>query len=468
MITCSVCEKQLVSIKSLSQHILNHKITSEEYYCMYIGQPKLCTSCGTKTKFLDLTRGYQNFCGLKCSNNNQERKEKFSESYSKNNMEEVKRKREETNIERFGDPSANRNEEIKERTKNSFFKNRIPKVVEQFRSYDIEVLNIEDYNNYTTPIKLKCLKCGKEFEESLFNVYQRTYKCSCQLKHSSSIGESELKEFILSIISDEIIMNSKPGKFEIDILIPSKKIAIEYNGLYWHSELILRDPVKYHVSKLEECNKLGFKLIQIFEDEWLFKKDIVKSRLKMALGCNNVTRIHARKCEIKEINSNTKNDFLDMYHIQGMDISIVRLGSFYNDELISVMTFSYGNISKGSKKVIGEYELSRFCISDKYVIPGIASKMLSYFKRKYDWSLIYSYADRRWSEGNLYYKLGFKLDRITDPNYWYTKDGFKRIHRFNLRKTKLDPKDITEFDLRDSQGYYRLWDAGNFRFSMSN
>jgi len=130
------------------------------------------------------------------------------------------------------------------------------------------------------------------------------------------------------------------------------------------------------------------------------------------------------------------------------------------------MTFSKGNIAKGSKPKGDIWELNRFCSDYNYHIPGIASKLLTYFKRNYVWKEIFSYADRRWSTGNLYYKLGFTLDSTTRPNYWYVK-GLKRIHRFNLRKRPDEPKEIPEWVLRQSEGYVRVWDCGNYKFRLT-
>jgi len=197
----------------------------------------------------------------------------------------------------------------------------------------------------------------------------------------------------------------------------------------------------------------------------MFKKEIVKSRIKQILKVNNSKRIHARKCIIKEIEPKIKNEFLETYHIQGKDSSKIKLGAFFENELVSVMTFSKGNISKGSKSKEGIWELNRFCSNSNYHIPGIAGKLLSHFKKNYEWKEIFSYADRRWSIGNLYYKLGFKLISKTQINYWYLKD-FLKIHRFNLRKTKDEPKDVTEWVLRQKEGYTRIWDCGSLKFQQ--
>jgi hypothetical protein len=103
------------------------------------------------------------------------------------------------------------------------------------------------------------------------------------------------------------------SKREIDIFIPSKKLAIEYNGLYWHSENFIENT--YHLDKTEDCLKQDIKLIHIFEDEWIYKKDIVKSRLLNLIGFSE-NKIYARNCEIKEVNSREALKFLDENHIQ--------------------------------------------------------------------------------------------------------------------------------------------------------
>jgi len=255
------------------------------------------------------------------------------------------------------------------------------------------------------------------------------------------------------------------GPKELDIFLPDYNVAIEFDGLYWHSDDKL--DINYHVNKTNLCKDKNIRLIHIFEDEWLFKKSIVKKRIEQILNKNKSKIIYARNCTIKEIDSKTKNNFLEKFHLQGIDSSNIKLGAFYNDILISIMTFSHGNISKGSKSEEDIWELNRFCIDFNYRVIGIAGKLLEYFKRNYKWKQIFSYADRRWSQGNVYYKLDFELDHITKPNYWYIK-GYNRIHRFNLRKLPDEAKDIPEYILRKEQGYQRIWDCGNLKFTMVN
>ena len=205
----------------------------------------------------------------------------------------------------------------------------------------------------------------------------------------------------------------------------------------------------------------------------LLKNDIVKSMLKQRLGLNISKQVYARKCEIFEITYETKRDFLNKFHIQGNDNSRIMLGAFskVEGELVAVMTFSKPSIAKGSgKQIDGHWELNRFCTDSNYRVPGVAGKLLKHFQRNFSWIYIYSFADRRWSSGNLYNTLGFTLESDVDkipPNYWYMDStNLKRLHRFTLRKTKDDPKDIPEKMLRVSQGYNIIYDCGNLKYSI--
>ncbi len=388
---------------------------------------------------------------------------------SKDIQEKIKK----TNIERYGFACPMKNKDINNKHQNVKKQNKLKNIFPLLKKWGIEIDG--NYINSKTPVKVKCIFCNKYFEDSYMNIRQRAGKCvyCSKIGKRSSVFENELLSFIKSITNKEIILNNrsiiKPK--ELDIYIPSLNLAIEFDGLYWHSEANNIDKL-YHLNKTSECEKKGIKLIHIFEDEWVYKKEIVKQRLKQILKYNkNKIRIHGRKCEIKEINSKIKNEFLEKYHLQGKDNSVIKLGAFYNNEIVSVMTFSYGSISKGTtpskNRENNIWELNRFCLNYNYHIPGIASKFLKYFQRRYIWTKIFSYADRRWSQGNVYEKLGFNLVKLTLPNYWYV-NGNKRIHRFKLRKKKSEPKNISEKELRILEGYTKIWDCGNLKFEIKN
>jgi len=252
---------------------------------------------------------------------------------------------------------------------------------------------------------------------------------------------------------------------QLDIFIPSHNLAIEFNGLYWHSEQY--KPNNYHLNKTESCEKQGIQLIHIFEDEWLFKQDIVKSRLLNIIGLTQ-NKIYARKTEIKEVLSLQSKEFLTKNHIQGSINAGIKLGLYYNDELVSVMLFNKPRLGIGTS--YDGYELSRFCNKLNTNVIGGADKLLKYFIKSYQPNQIISYADRRWSQGNLYEKLGFELKVVNKPNYSYIC-GKIRKHRFGFRKELLkkegfDTINKTEHQIMLDRGIYRIYDCGTKTYQL--
>jgi hypothetical protein len=287
----------------------------------------------------------------------------------------------------------------------------------------------------------------------------------CGIKYN--ISESQLKYFIKSL-NIEFIENSRDiiKPLELDIFIPDKNIAIEFNGLYWHSELFKDN--NYHLNKTNECNKKNIKLIHIFEDEWVYKKDIVKSRLKNILGLTE-NKIYGRKCIIKEVNIKDSSVFLNNNHIQGSVKSSINIGLYYNNELVSLMCFNKPRLGIGSS--YDGYELSRFCNKLNTNVIGGASKLLKYFENNYQPKEIKSYADLRWSDGGLYNTLGFELSHTNKSNYWYIVNN-KREYRFNYRKSILekqgfDVSNKTEHQIMLDRKIYRVYDCGTISYKKT-
>lgn len=258
---------------------------------------------------------------------------------------------------------------------------------------------------------------------------------------------------------------------EIDILINDFKIGIEFNGNIHHTEFFGKKSRSYHLNKTLIANNCGYGLIHIFSDEWKNKKEIVISKLFHILKINKGIKIGARKCIIKEISLKDKDVFLEKYHIQGKDSSSIKIGAYYKEELVGVMTF---------KISINGYELTRFATNYNYIISGLGSKILSFFIKKYNPSKIFSFADRRWtlsSDNNLYVNMGFNLVNILPPDYRYIslKDSdSKRFHKFGFRKKGLLKKyptllneGMSELEMIKILGYDRIWDCGLFKYEIN-
>jgi hypothetical protein len=222
------------------------------------------------------------------------------------------------------------------------------------------------------------------------------------------------------------------------------------------------------LNKTELCEKNGIQLIHIYEDDWLYKQDIVKSMILNKLGKTS-NKIYARKCEIREITDNKLvREFLDKNHVQGFIGSKIKIGLFYKDELVSLMTFGKRRVAMGKKTSDeGEFELLRFCSKLNTNVVGGGNKLFKHFVKNYDPKIITTYVDRSWSQGNLYKQLGFKCEGKTEPNYYYIIDRI-RHHRFNFRKDVLvkegyDPE-LTEHKIMLNRKIYRIFDSGNLKF----
>lgn len=331
--------------------------------------------------------------------------------------------------------------------------------------YDYSKVN---YINYKTKVEIICPKHG-----SFWQTPACHFKCdgcpTCKGEISVSKQELDIVNYIKEINNTIINLNDRQiiNPMELDIYLPFKNIAIEYDGLYWHSNNKIDK--NYHLLKTNLCKDRGIHLIHIFEDEWLYKQNIVKSRLKSIFGVID-NKIFARNCIIKEIPFNESKNFLEENHIQGNVNGKYRYGLFYNNELVSIMVFGSKRKSLGSKSEDGHYELLRFCNKLDTAVIGGASKLLQYFIKEYKPIEIISYCDRRWSQGHMYEKLGFKFDHMSKPNYYYIING-RRENRFKYRKSELVKqgfdKNKTEEQIMQERGIKKIYDCGTILYKLN-
>jgi len=315
-----------------------------------------------------------------------------------------------------------------------------------------------------------CNICKREFSAHLGSWNTNLDSCP-YCSGESNKYEDFLGEFLVSINVPYERNNRKilQGK-EIDFFLSHKNIAIEVDGLYYHSTKFIKRS-DYHLAKTNMCKQQGISLIHVFGDEILFNIKSLKNRLRSVLGKNKHT-VYGRKCEVYPITSAVKSKFLKKYHIQGDCNSSINLGLFYKKRLLSVMTFGKKRVSTGHKGIDGEFELYRFCSIYNFNILGGASKLLSYFEKYYQPTEIISFCDLRYTstlKRNLYESLGMKLCKQTLPNYWIVR-GNKREHRFSYRKSVLHKK-LSLFDplLSETQNLeqnniFKIYDCGNLLY----
>lgn len=315
---------------------------------------------------------------------------------------------------------------------------------------------------------------GSTISNNLKKTIQHNYASNTKLiDNPISVSKDELE--IANYIKQYHDIESNTFKFgqdmNIDIYIPELKIAIEYCGLYYHSELSTGRGKEYHLNKLNRCNEHGVRLITIFADEYNENKSLVYHKLDHLLHIGHKQTIHARKCIIKEVNSKECKPFLNKHHLQGFASGSVKLGAYINSKLVSVFILSKPRHTTKFKYT--GYELVRFATDVEYKIPGIVGKFISYVKRYHEYiDDIYSYADRRWTDisNNIYLNNKFILSKISTPNYWYSYKHRTREHRTNFQKYKLieqgyDSK-LTEREIMINRGYDIIWDCGTLLYTL--
>lgn len=326
--------------------------------------------------------------------------------------------------------------------------------------------NKYDYSkaSYTTSKGLLTIICPEhgEFVQE-FTSHKMGHGCPTCV-HKISSGETEIGDF-LEQLSVEVIRNTRtliPPK-EIDLYLPDHQLAIEYCGLYWHTEARGKD-ARYHYDKLEALNQLGIDLITIFEDEWLDRPDVVRSILTNRLG-KSQAGVGGRQLQIEEITSSESRTFLNKHHIQGAATGSCHLGAFHRGVLVGVMVMG----PPTRQMSLYQWELKRFA-ADGRNHPGMMGRLFSHFLRTHHPESIVSFSDNRWFPGGSYQQLGFVRDAEIAPDHYYVKGGV-RHHKSKFRKSgirRLHPEHydeaLTERAMMENIGYGRIWDCGKIRW----
>ena len=309
---------------------------------------------------------------------------------------------------------------------------------------------------------------GIQYDRKKSNTELCTNLLPIQLSHSTN---TSIELFVQNIL-DEIGIYYETNKFildgqQIDIWLPTKKIGIELNGTFYHSTYF-KDP-KYHINKFRKAQELGIQLITFWSDQIYNQPDLVKSMILTKLGyCNNT--IYARECCVREVSSKESTHFLEANHIQGNTNASYKIGLYYNDILVSLMTFSNKTILQGSKND-NDWKLTRFCSLKNTRVIGAAGKLMNYFIKSQNPKLIVSFSSNDISDGGLYKTLGFISDGKINSSYYYVK-GNQRWHRSSFTKSKiveLGWKDKidgswTEEDVMREHKYLRIYDSGTTKW----
>lgn len=381
-----------------------------------------CPVCGKSVKFKRFHEGYRKYCSSYCK------------THSQDWINEVQEKRRKT------------------------FNNGWDS-----KGYNL-ITDPNDMDNFIVYDQCKIHNPFSIKKTTFYNRYDDETITLCPICNPERNPDTSIEQIIEQILIDNNILFNKHDRSiispkELDFYIPEFNLAIECNGMFWHS-----GEKRKHVAieKLEKCKQKNIKLLTFWEDDIKYRKESIINIIKTNLQKNK--RIYARLCQIKEISSKESKQFLDMYHIQGNINAKVKLGLFYNDELLEVMTFGHKRKALGSNNDNNDiWELYRLCTKTGITVIGGASKLLKYFETNYNPTTIISYCHNEISDGSVYEKLGFIFDKECGQGFSYfnNKISKKRINRFVLRKDKIDDKSGKTADqILAEQGYLKCYDSG--------
>ena len=319
-------------------------------------------------------------------------------------------------------------------------------------AYDYSLVR---YDTTKDKIKIRCNKHGV-FEQECDSHLQGHGCPTCGFQMSK--GENEICELLESLnIPYHRRDRSLIKPFELDIVIPEHNLAIEFNGLIWHSELYGKDKT-YHINKTKLCNDAGFRLVHIWEDDWRDRKDIEIAFLKSVLGKSDTKRVYARKCDVQFVENVDAKIFLEKNHIQGHVPFSKAVGLYHHNELVALTTFTKRN---------EDYELTRHVTSCNVI--GSLGKAVKFFGED-----VYTFCDNARFTGESYIKAGFiKFDKIA-PDYKYLVNN-TREHKFLWRREAIRRKrpdvysdDLSEREMMLKAEYPRIWDCGKTRYVYKN
>ena len=304
---------------------------------------------------------------------------------------------------------------------------------------------------------VKKLNLGIEVVEKI-NSRSRVYKCSkghffkkntnnflqsptCPECAPRSKSEDEFYSVISQLADFKRNVKIANSNLEYDFYCAKNKLAIECCGEYEHSNLF-KDKY-YHKNKYQLASASGVTLLQFWEHEFFEQPEIVKSVIMSKLGKFS-TRYYARSLALKPVPKNEEKEFFKKNHLQKYTPSVACSGLYLNDELVCALSI----------RLVGkDIEIARFATKLNCQVVGGFSRLVKEFKEraKKEKVKLFTYANARYSCGNVYIKSGFKFVKHTVPDFFFLKNGRKLNRRTAWKNNVL-------------KALPKVYGAGNLRF----
>ena len=330
-------------------------------------------------------------------------------------------------------------------------------------------------NQSFTEFRFNCkstLSTPQQKEKSRITCLEKYCFPYVPLSHMTRTSKVELqvKEFVRNLLDDDTIDKSRQILLpemngEVDIWIPQCNLALEVNGVYWHSQKHSNDKNR-HFDKFNILRQKGIQLLQFWDTEIKQKEAIVYSLIGVKCRAANKI-IPGRKTRLVELPFAVANTFHSDHHLQGSITrtqGIYNLGLAYQDELIAVI--SIGRHHRQVQQTV----LSRLTFKQNYIIIGGSEKLFCQVLKDVSSRPIITFSDNRISLGTVYQKLGFTSDKIIAPDYFWTGND-EIIKKQTGKKSYFSARGgvgDTEVELANSLGFHQVFDAGKVRWKFDN
>ncbi len=501
MIKCNKCNLEFKNYSGLSLHSSKvHNLSNEETYIEYKLETKqpvcLYENCTTKPYFKGATRGFAKYCS--------EHRGKWQEGLTIQTDDRIRLRSEKISASLLTDKHWSKNEEVAKRTiekiliarknrqkkekKNKKYENlskgskwakglnkdtdpRIQKISESLRTpasllQDRWALvnthlkpDITQLTNVKLPISVLCSSCGFEQKKSLESVEKGSGCNNCQ---PQSKPQRILEEIVKNCGFEYAQTRKTIAPDEIDIWVEKKLLAIEHNGLYWHSERA-GCPKNKHQIKVDKCAEKNITLLQFFEDEVRDKLDIITSMIKHKLGLTEIV-YDARKLTLVIIDNTASKEFFDKNHLDGYSKALVTFALKENEKIISAFSLRKPFSNKYKKRTI---EVCRYATHINTHVRGGLSKLLSAAKKwakQSGYLEMISYADQRWGKKHAYEQCGFNKIGETGLRFWWITSNFQnRLSRFYI----MAKNNKSQAEIANELNVTRIWGCKNSIYSLS-
>ena len=501
---CQICNRIFNNRQGLINHInRNEKITSKDYYDKYIKieNEGKCKTCGNISSFISIVKGYRTYCTSGCIIKDKDIQAKIK----KTNLERygaeytvicdsIKEKTKQTNLEKYGVDNVFKLKTIQAQIKNTnlekygvVYPQQSTIINQKTREHILDSIfsldpterlkgacfpnfTREEYKGGHLKYEWVCAECDNIFTDHLGNGHIPRCKVCYPIITGISNLEKEVSDFCKQYYPN-LIENDRRViyPYELDVYIPEINLAVEFNGLYWHTETSGGKNSTYHLNKYLLCKEKNIQLIHIFEDEWINKEHIIKSILLNKMKKTTI-QINGRNCQIKLLDKNTANLFYNNNHIQGSVYAKYNIGLYHKDVLVSCLSVGKSRYNKHN-----QYEILRFCNKLNMIVQGSLNKLCNYFITTYSPDNIITYSDLRFDDGAGYLNCHFKFIEKSQPNYYYYYgDGKKRESCLKYQKCKLKTllktynPELTEKENMVLNGYDVIYDCGNNVYTWNN